>query len=94
MINSCYIDFTISPVFEDRSFIVQLKPEFSAIKRFLSLFIRRFLPLFGFLICVPNYREKGVNPLIVKKLIDFCKGVGMKSVDSIVIEYNETTIKA
>lgn len=48
----------------------------------------------GFMYVDPNFRGKGVNQLIVKKLIDWSKNKGMKSVCLTVFEDNEAAIKA
>ena len=48
----------------------------------------------GFMYIDPNHRGKGVNQLIVKKLIDWSKNKGMKSVCLTVFEDNEAAIKA
>lgn len=48
----------------------------------------------GFMYVDPKHRGKGVNQLIVKRLIDWSKNKGMKSVCLTVFEDNEAAIKA
>ena len=54
----------------------------------------KFHAYLGFMYVDPDHRGKGVNQLIVKKLIDWSKNQGMKSVCLTVFEDNTAAIKA
>ena len=53
-----------------------------------------FYGYLGFMYVDPKHRGKGVNQLIVKKLIDWCKNKGMKSISLTVFEDNDAAVKA
>ncbi len=53
-----------------------------------------FYGYLGFMYVDPNHRGKGVNQLIVNKLIEWSKNQGMKSISLTVFEDNDAAIKA
>jgi len=53
-----------------------------------------FYAFLGFMYVSPDHRGKGINKLLIRKLIDWSKAQGMNSVSLTVFDDNKSAIKA